>query len=317
MKPNSILITCKQMQVELPRHRSALEAAGLGLLAPELTAQQFSSNELSPMMGNVIGIIAGDDELDRAFFENSPDLRVLVRWGVGMDSVDHEAALEHGVTVRNTPGVFGREVADLAFGYVLSLARGICEVDKAVRRGDWPKFEGVTLAGQTIGIVGFGVIGREVAVRARAFGMHVIAYDPYAEAAEQSASVDFVPLKDLAERSRFLVLTCPLTEDTRHLVDSSFFGQMQPDAFLINVARGPVVKEEALVEALTSGRIAGAALDVFEDEPLPSSSPLRALPRVILGSHNGSNTREGVARASEKAIEILLHELEQKWHQEQ
>lgn len=309
MKPR-ILVTCAQMQAELPAHQERLVDAGYDVVAPPLHGQQFTASELGAMMPGVVGIIAGDDELSRPFFEASPDLRVLIRWGIGMDSVDHQAAADHEVVVRNTPGVFGGEVADSALGYILLLARGHHVVDGEVRSGVWTKREGVSLADAVLGVVGLGDIGQQVALRGLGFGMQVIGHDPYVAADRVPTGVTVLPdLGDLLERSRFVVLTCPLTPETFHLLDEKALGRMRPDAYLVNVARGPVVDEPALVEALSSGRIAGAGLDVFEVEPLPADSPLRDLDNVVLGAHNGSNTREGVARASTRAVEILLEEL--------
>lgn len=303
-----VLVTCRQMQVELPRHRARIERLGYEVLAPDLGArQQFTASELLEFGSRLVGIIAGDDELDRSFFAGAKSLKAVIRWGIGMDSVDREAARQHGVTVRNTPGVFGQEVADSALGYILNLARGYVAVDDAVRRGEWPKWEGFTLAGARLGIVGFGVIGREIAKRGRGFDMDVVAYDPFVEAAR--ADVTMVDLKTLIHTSRFHVLACPLTPATNHLINRETLSWARSDAYLVNVARGPVVDETALIDALANNRLAGAALDVFEVEPLPLESPLRSLPNVILGAHNGSNTREGVARASRAAVDFLLEEL--------
>ncbi|OBG63631.1 phosphoglycerate dehydrogenase [Mycobacterium sp. E735] len=303
-----ILITCRQMQVELPRHRDRIEKLGYEVLAPDLAGrQQFTSADLLAYGERLVGIIAGDDELDRTFFDGVPRLKTVIRWGIGMDSVDREAAHEHGVTVRNTPGVFGHEVADSAFGYILCLVRGYITVDAAVRRGEWPKVEGVTLAGAQLGIIGFGVIGREIAKRAKGFDMDVVAYDPFADAAQ--AEVPIVRLDKLLTTSRFIVLACPLTPQTHHLINADRLALVRPASYLVNVARGPVVVESDLVEALKAGRLAGAALDVFEVEPLPLDSELRTLPNVVLGAHNGSNTREGVVRASNVAVDLLVEEL--------
>lgn len=303
-----ILVTCRQMQVELPRHRQRIEDLGFEVLAPDLDGrQQFTATDLLEYGSRLVGIIAGDDELDREFFDGATRLTTVIRWGIGMDSVDHEAAREHGVTVRNTPGVFGYEVADSAFGYILNLVRGYLSIDAAVRRGDWPKVEGITLAGARLGVVGFGAIGREIAKRGAGFGMDVVAFDPYVRAeAEQVAMVD---LESLLSTSRFIVLACPLTRETYHLIDADRLALVSPDAYLVNVARGPVVLESDLIDALRNGQLAGAALDVFEVEPLPLTSELRTLPNVILGAHNASNTREGVVRASNTAVEFLLEEL--------
>lgn len=303
-----VLVTCRQMQVELPRHRERIEQLGYEVIAPKLLGrQQFTAAELLEYSDRLVGIIAGDDQLDRTFFAGAPNLKTVIRWGIGMDSVDHEAARDHGVTVRNTPGVFGHEVADATFGYILNLVRGYIAVDAAVRRGEWPKVEGVTLAGARLGIVGFGAIGGEIAKRAKGFGMDVVASDPFIDAAQAGVSV--VALHELLATSRFIVLACPLTPQTFHLIDAQRLALVRPDAYLVNVARGPVVLEKALVDALKTGRLAGAALDVFEIEPLPMDSELRTLPNVVLGAHNASNTREGVVRASDQAVEFLIEEL--------
>lgn len=303
-----ILVTCRQMQVELPRHRARIEELGYEVVVPDLGGrQQFTAAELLEYGDRLVGIIAGDDELDRTFFDGAPQLKTVIRWGIGMDSVDHEAARERGVTVRNTPGVFGQEVADAAFGYILNLVRGYIGVDAAVRRGEWPKFEGITLAGAQLGIVGFGAIGHEIAKRAKGFDMYVVAYDPLVDATR--SDVPLVELEKLLATSRFIVLACPLTPQTLRLINAERLASVRSDAYLVNVARGPVVVEKDLIDALKSGRLAGAALDVFEVEPLPLDSELRTLPNVVLGAHNGSNTREGVVRASGTAVDFLIEEL--------
>lgn len=296
------------MQVELPKHRKRIEELGYQVVAPELDGrQQFTAAELLEFKNELVGIIAGDDELDREFFEGATKLRTVIRWGIGMDSVDQEAAREGGVTVRNTPGVFGYEVADSAFGYILNLVRGYIAVDAAVRRGEWPKVEGITLAGNKLGIIGFGAIGREIAKRGIGFGMDVVAFDPFVQFA--SPDIRMIDMNTLLAESRFIVLACPLTPATFHLIDAERLGLVNADAFLINVARGPVVVETDLIDALKNGRLAGAALDVFEVEPLPEDSELRTLPNVVLGAHNASNTREGVVRASNTAVDFLIEEL--------
>ena len=300
-----ILITCAQMQVELPEHAERLVAAGYELVVPELRGQQFGEDELVGLLDGVVGMIAGDDPLTDRVLSSAGGLRVLVRWGIGMDSVDHAAAARLGIVVRNTPAVFGDEVADSALAYVLLLARRHHLVDAAVRAGGWPKVEGLTLSGQRAGVVGLGSIGRAIAARCAAFGMDVVAYDPYAA----DGDVPTVALDELLATSRFVILAAPLTDQTHHLVDDAALSRMRPDGYLVNVGRGPLVDEAALARALSEQRIAGAGLDVFECEPLPADSPLRDLPGLVLGAHNGSNTRQGVARASAAAVDILLREL--------
>lgn len=305
-----VLVTCRQMQVELPHHRERIENLGYEVVAPDLgSRQQFTSAELLEYGSELVGIIAGDDELDRQFFAGTPNLKAVIRWGIGMDSVDQEAARQHGVLVRNTPGVFGQEVAEQAFGYILNLARGLAQVDAAVRRGEWPKFEGITLAGSQLGVVGLGSIGREIARRGRGLDMAVAGFDPLVTTPPDG--VTLVELPALLSSSRFVVLACPLTPDTFHLINSETLAVMRSDAYLVNVGRGPIVAEADLVRALEAGRLAGAGLDVFEVEPLPMDSRLRSLPNVLLGAHNGSNTREGVTRASARAVDFLVEQLTQ------
>jgi len=308
MNTPQVLVTCQQMQVELPKHRARIEKLGFEVIAPDLAGrQQFTAAELLECSSRLVGIIAGDDELNSAFFAGSADLKVVIRWGIGMDSVDRAAASRHGVIVRNTPGVFGHEVADSAFGYILALARGHIAVDAAVRRGEWPKVEGITLEGSQLGVVGFGAIGREIARRGVAFGMEIAVFDPYAD--NLPANISALELDSLLASSRFIVLACPLTAETHHLINADRLARIRPEAFLVNVARGPVISEADLIAALKAGRLAGAALDVFEVEPLPLDSELRKLSTVILGSHNGSNTRQGVIRASSTAVDFLIEEL--------
>ncbi|HUR52135.1 MAG TPA: phosphoglycerate dehydrogenase [Mycobacteriales bacterium] len=310
MSADRILVTCKQMQVELPHHEARLREAGYDVLSPQLVGQAFSEQELKDLLPGVVGMIAGDDPLTADVLASGTDLKVLIRWGIGMDSVDHAAAKEHGIVVHNTPGVFGDEVADSAFGYVLLLARGHHTVDAAVRQGQWPKVEGTSLAGERLGVVGLGSIGRAVARRGSGFSMDVVAFDPYADpAAAAEVGAELLPLEDLLRTSRFVVLASPLTPETFHVIDAKALSLMRPDAYLVNVGRGPLVDEPALVEALEAGALAGAGLDVFEVEPLPANSPLRGMPNVVLGAHNGSNTRQGVARASADAVARLLDAL--------
>lgn len=306
-----VLVTCHQMQVALPEQRNRLESAGFEIVAPPLPGQQFSEEELIELLPGCIAMIAGDDPLTRKVLASTSDLKFLIRWGIGMDSVDHDAARELGIVVRNTPGVFGGEVADMAMAYVLMLARQTHVVNSKVHEGQWLKYEGVSLEGQVMGLAGLGSIGGAVAKRANGFGMDVIAYDPYAsDDAFALHKAKKSTWNQVCEQSRFVVLTCPLTPETFHLVSQQALEIMNPDTYLVNVGRGPLVDELALVEALESNLIAGIALDVFETEPLPKESGLRKFPNAIFGAHNGSNTAQGVSRASAKAVDILLELME-------
>ncbi|MGB7961843.1 MAG: phosphoglycerate dehydrogenase [Propionicimonas sp.] len=291
----------------MPRYLDAFAARGIDVIQPEVD-QQLGEEQLLEILGDVDGIIAGDDILSARVLAAAPRLRIISKWGVGTDAIDKAAAAERGITVTNTPGVFGDEVADVTMGYVLMLARGLHRIDRAVRDGRWLKVEGVTLAGRTLGVVGLGSIGLATARRGQGFGMRVLGFDPAPQSQDRAraAGVEVVDLPDLLAGSWAVCLNAPLNAGNHHMIDATALGLMRQGSVLVNTGRGPLVHEEALIEALEVGRLAGAALDVFEVEPLPPDSRLRALDSVILGSHNGSNTTEGVERTSARAVENLF-----------
>jgi lactate dehydrogenase-like 2-hydroxyacid dehydrogenase len=256
------------------------------------------------------------EQIDADVFDAAgPQLRVVANTAVGYDNIDVEAAVDRGVVVTNTPGVLDRATADLTLGLILAAARRIAEGDRFLRsRTPWtwgPRMMvGLDLsAGATLGIVGLGRIGRAVARRARAFDMRVLATPTRAELdADERSSIEFVDLSTLLRRSDVVSLHCPLTPQTRHLIDREALRLMKPTALLVNTARGPVVDTDALVDALDSGEIGGAALDVFEDEPHVDPR-LLALEQVVLTPHLGSAadaTRSAMCRMSvANAVEVL------------
>lgn len=305
-----VLVSCLQMQRELPTYRADLEARGIELVVPEVV-QQLSEADLVKIMPEIDGVIAGDDEFTSAVFAASPRLKIVSKWGVGTDGIDKAAAQAHGVVVTNTPGVFADEVGDVALGYVILLARGLHLIDRAVRAGQWHKIEGETLRGQTAAVIGLGSIGRAVVTRLAAVGMRVIGADPQAEAAAAAAALgaEVVPRAEALAGADFIVLCCPLVPETRHLINRESLGTVRHGVRLVNVARGPLVDESALLAALEQGVVGGAALDVFEAEPLSPDNPLLAFDSVIAGSHNGSNTAQAVERTSYLALQNLLAHL--------
>jgi len=237
----------------------------------------------------------------RRVLEALPNVRCIVRYGVGVNNFDLDAARDLGVVAANVPDFCVEEVATHALAMVLSLCRRIPQDHHQILQGKWGvnPFRPIhALSELTLGLAGFGKIARNLARKAVALGFSVIAYDPNVNDAvyveHQATSVTF---QELIERADVVSLHCPLVPETTHLMDRAAFARMKPGALLINTSRGPVVHEEALVEALRSGRLGGAGLDVFEEEPLPATSPLRAFPNVILTSH--------AASVSEKAVEIL------------
>jgi D-3-phosphoglycerate dehydrogenase len=216
-------------------------------------------------------------------------VRLIARHGVGFDSVDVAAMTAHGVLVTNTPDAVRRPVATAAITYVLALAQKLLVKDRLTREGRWYErtdHMGMGLTGRTLGIIGAGSIGRDTLRLARAFEMRLVAADPYADAAELAAlGAELVPLDTLLASADFVCVTCLLTPQTQHLIDARALGLMKRSAYLINVARGPIVDEAALCDALVAGRIAGAGLDVFETEPVAVDNPLLRLPNVIVSPH--------------------------------
>ncbi|MGO4837833.1 NAD(P)-dependent oxidoreductase, partial [Rhizobiaceae sp. 2RAB30] len=238
-------------------------------------------------------------------------LKAVIKWGIGTDGIDKVAARQLGVPVYNTPGVFGEEVADLALSYLLLLARGLHRMDASVRAGGWLKVEGRSLSGKVAGIVGLGSIGRAIARRCAAFGLEVIGSDEQQidAAVLADARANQVSFDMLLEKSHFVIVACNLTPQNQHLFDERAFARMKSGAFLINVARGQLVKEAALAEALRSGHLAGAGLDVFEVEPLPADSAMREMENCVFGTHNGSNTADAVHRVNRMTTDILFDTL--------
>ncbi len=240
-------------------------------------------------------IVRSATRITRELIEAAPDLKVVGRAGAGVDNIDLDAATERGIPVLNAPAGNSVSAAELTFALVLALARKVVAADRSVRRATWkrPDLAGVELNRKTLGLIGAGRIGGEVARRARAFGMKVLVFDPHLPAA-RAEELDAEPhgLDEVVEQADFLTLHVPLTASTRGMVGAERLRRMKPSAFLVNAARGGVVDEDALARALKEGWIAGAALDVFREEPLPESSPLLDCPNLVLSPHLGASTAE-------------------------
>lgn len=303
---NKILVTCPPMLGMIDSFYPLFEQHGMAVTAPKVV-QTLSVEELCELVPQHDGWIIGDDPATRQVFEagKKGNLRAAVKWGIGVDNVDFTACEELGIPITNTPDMFGAEVADIAMGYIIALARETFEIDRDVRTGQWPKPRGISLAGKTAALVGFGDIGQQTAKRMLAAGMKVIAYDPFAAEAPALKAVERSNWPERIEEADFIVVTCSLTESSRHMVDSTALEKAKLGVRLVNVGRGPVIHEAALEEALKIGQVYAAALDVFEIEPLPMGSYLREHPHCIFGSHNASNTTDAVARTSEIAVKKL------------
>lgn len=305
-----VLVTCPPMLRQIDSFQEKFDDLGWQITAPEVL-QTLSVAELEELVPQHDGWIIGDDPANAQVVKACQGkLRAAVKWGVGIDNVDRAAFAEAGIPITNTPGMFGKEVADIALGYVIGLARHTYEVHAGVTGNQWPKPAGISLAGKRCGLVGFGDIGSHVAKRLFACEMEVTVYDPFVDQ-ERRAKFDQFTFRDWPDEignCQFIVLTCALTPDTHHMLDAALFAKLSPGTFIVNVSRGPLIDEAALVEALDSQIVAAAALEVFEEEPLPPNSALRNYPQNILGSHNASNTIDAVMRTSHLAIELLQQE---------
>ena len=300
-----VLITCPPMLRQIDQFREKFAELDIDITTPDVV-QTLTVEELKDIVPQHDGWIIGDDPATSEVFEagKAGQLQVAVKWGIGVDNVDFAACERLGIPITNTPGMFGAEVADLAMCYILGLARDAFFIDREVRSGNWPKPAGISLGDKTIGIVGLGDIGRNIAKRANAHDLNIIGWDPYADMLP-----DYIELKNNwptgIERCDFIVFACALTDKTQHLFNQRILEHLKPGVRIINVSRGPLINEEALLEGLSSGVINSAALDVFENEPLKSNHPIVAHDRCILGSHNASNTIDAVIRASNEAIKLL------------
>lgn len=307
-----VLVSAPYFIPNVPRFRPLLEAAGLELvIAP--VHERLSEEELLPFAGKVDGVICGDDRFSRRVLEAfAPRLRVIAKWGTGVDSIDRPAAEALGVRVRNTPDAFTEAVADTVLGYILAFARQLPRLDRQMKAGAWEKAAARSLAECSLGVVGVGRIGKAVLRRARAFSMRLCGNDivEIDEEFQIESGVRMADLDELLAESDFVSLHCDLNASSRHLIDRRRLARMKSGAVLINTARGAVVQEEALIEALESGGLAGAALDVFEEEPLPASSPLRAMAQVMLAPHNANASRTAWEAVHRSTLRHLVEGLE-------
>lgn len=289
-----------------PSLKSTLEAA-VGKVIYNPLGRPLKATDLHPLVKDVDGYIAGLDDIDASVIEAANRLKVIARYGVGIDQVDIDTATTRGIVVTNTPGANSGAVAELTIAFILCLARNLISVNDAVRRGEWPAVNGIGIRGKTIGLIGFGSVGREVARRLKDFGCRLLASDPLIppEIAEEYG-VSLVPLEELLSLADFVSLHAPATDSTAGMVNREFLGCMKKGAFLINTARGDLVDEQALLEALEGGQLHGAALDCFRQEPPGIDNPLLKLPQVIVTSHTAAHTDEAVNRMGWLALENCL-----------
>jgi len=308
-----VLVTAPYMQPVIDRFRPLFEQQGIELFVPPVE-ERFEEDQLLQWVGDVDGVICGDDRFTERVLQAAPRLKVLSKWGTGIDSIDQEACRARGIAVRNTPNAFSEPVADTVLGYLLCFARRLPWMDRAMRRGMWEKIPSVALREQTLGVIGVGNVGKAVVRRAIAFGMRVLGNDLIEMPAEflGETGIEMVDKDRLLQEADFVSLNCTLNPTSHHLMNETRFARMKSSAAIVNTARGPLIDEPALIHALQTGRIAGAALDVFEQEPLPGDSPLLEMENVLMGPHNSNSSPEAWERVHHNTIKNLLEELNRR-----
>jgi D-3-phosphoglycerate dehydrogenase len=280
---------------------------------PEFTVtvlkQRLSEAELLPLVTETAAmVVRSETKITRKVIEAAPKLRVVGRAGVGVDNVDVEAATQRGIVVMNTPSGNTISTAELTFSMLMALARKIPQANASMKAGEWNRksFQGVELYGKTLGILGMGRIGSEVARRAIAFGMRVLAYDPFLALSRAKAlQVELVELDELYRQSDFITVHMPMTEETAGMINAAAFDKMKPGVRVLNCARGGIINEADLFAAIKNGKAAGAALDVYEVEPAPKDFPLRDLPQVIMTPHLGASTEEAQENVGIEVAEAI------------
>jgi len=254
----------------------------------------LTAEELIPLIEDADALIAGNDNVNEQVIASAKKLKVISRYGVGYDNVDLKAVKQRGIVVTNTPNTNDNSVADLAIALLLSLARNIPVVQSMVKQGEWKRTLGTEIWGKTFGIIGLGRIGKGVVKRAKGFNMRILCCEKFPDHDfAKEYGVEYCSLEEVLKQSDFISIHVPLLPETKHLINKEAFSMMKPGAFIVNTARGGIVDEAALYDALSFKRIAGAALDVTENEPL-KGSPLLALDNIIITSHIGGYTSDAV-----------------------
>jgi D-3-phosphoglycerate dehydrogenase len=289
------------------RFKSELEAAGCEVVVAKVR-ERLEEADLLALIGDIDGVICGDDRFTDKVLAAAPKLKVISKWGTGIDSIDQAACAKRGVLVRNTPNAFTEPVADTVLAWLLWFARKPAEQDRDIKAHRWEKPNLFALGERTLGIVGVGHIGRAVARRAKAFGMTLLGCDPIRPPEEflKESGLKMVSFDELLAASDFVSLNCDLNPGSTGLMNAFALAKMKPGAYLLNAARGPLIVEKDLVAALETGRLSGAGLDVYEHEPLPEASGLRKLPQVVLSPHNSNGSPRAYERVHANTIKNLL-----------
>jgi D-3-phosphoglycerate dehydrogenase len=305
-----VLISAPRLQPVIGDYMHIFRENDIDVVLPEVK-ECLSEEELLGVMGDIDGAIAGDDKFTEKVLRSAPKLKIISKWGTGIDSMDREAAKKLGIVIRNIPGAFNEPVGDHVMAFVLAFARRIPWVNDQMHAGQWESVQCMSLMGKTIGVIGVQNTGKAVLQRARGFQMNLLGHDVAEMTREflEETGVKMVDKKTLLSESDFVSLNCNLNPSSFHLMGKEEFALMKPTAYFINCARGPLVDEPALIGALEKKQIAGAGLDVFEQEPLPADSPLLKMKNVLLSPHNANSSFDHAKRVHEISIANLLEGL--------
>jgi D-3-phosphoglycerate dehydrogenase len=307
----TVLLTAPYMIPFVERFRPVLAKYGIQLIVPDVR-ERMEAADLLKYAGQFDGAICGDDRYTEQVLKAcTPRLKVISKWGTGIDSIDSAAAARLGIRIERTLNAFTTPVADTVLGYILAFSRRGPWMDAAMKRGEWLKQPSRALSESTLGVIGVGNIGKAVTRRARAFGMKVLGTDIIGidHVFISESGIEMTSLDNLLANADFISVNCDLNPTSHHLLNAQAFARMKPSAVVINTARGPIVDEPALIASLQSGGIAGAALDVFEFEPLPPDSPLLKMDNVMLAPHNSNSSPAAWERVHWNTIRNLLEGL--------
>lgn len=305
-----ILVSAPYFQPVIDQYRGRFAEYDCELVVPEVH-ERLSEKELLALIVDIDGVICGDDQFTKRVLDNAPKLKVLSKWGTGIDSIDQEAAQIRQIAVRNTPNAFSDPVADSAMGYLLCFARGLVTMDRRMKAGLWDKPPGRALNESCLGIIGLGNIGQAMARRAKGFGLRVLAADIRVidGAIASEFDIELVDHDRVLAEADFLSLHCDLNPTSHHIIADRALSKMKSTAVVINTARGSLIKESSLIRALENQTIAGAALDVFEDEPLPAISKLLKFENVMTAAHNSNSSPRAWQRVHDSTLKNLFEVL--------
>ena len=303
-----ILLSAPYMLTDPDRFRGILEELGFQVIIPDVE-ERLEEEKLLQYAGKFQGAICGDDRYTEHVLEAcAPELKVISKWGTGIDSIDQAACDRLGIQIGNTPNAFTLPVADSVLGYMLAFARQQPWLDREMKAGIWNKIPGHSLSECTLGVIGVGNVGKAVLRRADAFGMTLLGNDIRQIEPDFTAEhrIEMVSVNHILAKADYVSVNCDLNPTSRGLLTRSSFQRMKKDAVLINTARGPIVNQQDLIKALKEGEIRGAALDVFQVEPLPEDSPLREMDNVLLAPHNANSSPTAWERVHRNTIRNLL-----------